>query len=99
MKKKTFVFWGLAIIVCFSLLAGCSQSSVTTSSSPTVTSSASSTPNVTSASQNVVNMPSFAGLIDAAEPSVVEIDVTATVSTRFRTVQQQGAGSGWIMDT
>ncbi len=43
-------------------------------------------------------MPSFADLIDAARPSVVEIDVSATVTSRRRTVQQQGAGSGWIMD-
>ena len=46
-----------------------------------------------------VNMPSFADLIDAAEPSVVEIDVTATVQGRRRTVQQQGAGSGWVIDS
>jgi serine protease Do len=29
----------------------------------------------------------------------VEINVTATVGTGRRTVQQQGAGSGWILDT
>jgi serine protease Do len=43
-------------------------------------------------------MPSFADLISAVEPSVVEINVSANVSTRRRTVLQQGAGSGWIMD-
>ena len=43
-------------------------------------------------------MPSFADLINAAKPSVVEIDVSATVRSGRRTVQQQGAGSGWIMD-
>ncbi len=91
MEKKTFVFWGLAIVVCLSLLVGCSVSPVTTSSSTSPTQNA--------ASQNaVVNMPSFADLIDAANPSVVEIDVSATVQTRRRTVQQQGAGSGLIMD-
>ena len=37
MQKKTFVFWGLAIIVCLSLLVGCSKSSVTTSSSTSPT--------------------------------------------------------------
>jgi serine protease Do len=92
MEKKTFVFWGLAIIVCLSMLVGCSPSSVTTSSST------STTQNVTTASRNVVNMPSFADLISAVNPSVVEIDVSATTSSRHRTVQQQGAGSGWIMD-
>ena len=91
MQKKTFLFWGLGIIVCFSLLASCSQSSVTTSSTST-------TQNVTTASQYVVNMPSFADLINVAQPSVVEINVTATGGSGRRTVQQQGAGSGWIMD-
>ena len=44
-------------------------------------------------------MPSFADLLDVAEHSVVEIDTSATAtSRRGRTVQQQGAGSGWIMD-
>jgi serine protease Do len=92
MQKKTFVFWGLAIILCLSTLVGCSQSSITTSSTST-------TQNTTTASQNgVVNMPSFADLIDATKPSVVEINVSATVGSGRRTVQQQGAGSGWIMD-
>ena len=99
MQKKTFLVWGLAIIMCLSLLAGCIQSSEITSSSIT-TSSVSTTKNSTTTSQNeVVNMPSFAGLINIAQPCVVEINVSATVSTGRRTVQQQGAGSGWIMDT
>jgi serine protease Do len=99
MQKKTFVVWGLAIIMCLSLLAGCIQSSEITSSSIT-TSSVSTTKNSTTTSQNeVVNMPSFAGLINIAQPCVVEINVSATVSTGRRTVQEQGAGSGWIMDT
>ena len=46
----------------------------------------------------VVNLPSFAGLISTAKPSVVEINVTATIGSGRRTVQQQGAGSGWILD-
>ena len=92
MKKKIFVIWGLAVIVCLNLLVGCTVTSVTTSPST------SQTQNATAVSQNVVNIPSFANLIDAARPSVVEINVSATVSTRRRTVTQQGAGSGWIMD-
>ena len=53
---------------------------------------------VSSTQNAVVSMPSFADLIDAAKPSVVEIDVSATLSSRRRTVQQEGAGSGWIID-
>jgi len=45
-------------------------------------------------------MPSFADLLSVAKLSVVEIDTSGTATTnRGRTVQQQGAGSGWIMDT
>ena len=103
MQKKTVVFWVLTILVCFNLLAGCSHSAVNSSSSITTSSAVSSvstTQKTTTASQNaVVNMPSFADLINLAQPCVVEINVTATVSTGRRTVQQQGAGSGWIMDT
>jgi len=92
MQKKTFIFGGLALILCLSTLVGCSQSSITTSSTST-------TQNTTTASQNgVVNMPSFADLIDAIKPSVMEINVSAAVGSGRRTVQQQGAGSGWIMD-
>jgi serine protease Do len=55
--------------------------------------------NIGTVSQNaVVNIPSFANLINAAQPCVVEINVSATVGVGRRTVQQQGAGSGWIMD-
>lgn len=45
------------------------------------------------------NYPSFADLISAANPSVVEIDVSITARSGRRTVQQQGAGSGWMLDT
>jgi serine protease Do len=104
MKKKTFVFCMLSIILFLSLIGGCTPSATTRSSSVTTslvsTSSASTTQSTIAASQSaVVNMPSFADLINLAQPCVVEIDVTATFSTGRRTVQQQGAGSGWIMDT
>ena len=47
----------------------------------------------------VVNMPSFADLLSVVESSVVEIDTSGTATTgRGRTILQQGAGSGWIMD-
>jgi len=94
MQKKTLLFGRLALVLFLSLLVGCSRSSVTTSSY------ASTTQNIATDSQTtLVKMPSFADLIDVAQLSVVEINVSATVSTRRRTVTQQGAGSGWIMDT
>jgi serine protease Do len=47
---------------------------------------------------SAINIPSFADLIDAARPCVVEIDVSSSTRVGRRTVQQQGAGSGWILD-
>ncbi len=46
-----------------------------------------------------VPLPSFADLLAATEGAVVKIDTTGTAVNFFgRTVQQQGAGSGWIID-
>jgi len=53
---------------------------------------------VSTAPNLAVAIPSFADLISAVNPSVVQIDTSAAVRAGRRTVQQQGAGSGWIMD-
>ncbi len=46
-----------------------------------------------------VSLPSFADLLAAVEGAVVKIDTVGTGTTIFgRTIQQQGAGSGWIID-
>ena len=72
----------------------------TSCTSKTASSPLANTATYSSDSQNVaVNIPSFANLIKAVEPSVVEIDTSGTVRVGRRTVQQQGAGSGWIMNT
>ena len=96
MQKKKNLFWGLGIIICLSILAGCTVSS--TAKSSTIIASTPQTQSSTAVSQNVVNMPSFANLINTANPSVVEVNTSGTVNIGRRTVQQQGAGSGWIMD-
>ncbi len=83
------------------VIAGLFSLTMIVTSCTTKTVFVTSTVNGTSISttQNgVVNIPSFADLIDKAKPSVVEINVTATVGNGRRTVQQQGAGSGWILD-
>jgi serine protease Do len=73
--------------------------SSTSTATPTSTALGNTAPTTSSTSlQNVVNMPSFADLVTAVEPSVVQIDISATVVTGRRTVQEQGAGSGWIID-
>ena len=104
---------GLVFILFASLMGGCAVNSTNTvtslSSTQTVTTTTQSTQTAAlppqqngsiSSTQSVsVNLPSFADLLDVAEHSVVKIDITGTATNAFgRTVQQQGAGSGWIMD-
>jgi serine protease Do len=72
------------------LIIGCASKSLST---PSV-----NTGIIGSSTQDLVIMPRFADLISAVNPSVVEIDVSATVTSGRRTVQQQGAGSGWMLD-
>jgi serine protease Do len=68
-------------------------------SKPATITSMSTTTSISSTQNSALSMPSFAELVSAANPCVVEIDVSATVITGRRTIQQQGAGSGWILDT
>jgi serine protease Do len=103
MKKRAFIYGIAAALICLSIV-GCTATTVTVTGSTastaiTSTTTAPLTQNTAQiASSAVVNMPSFTGLIAIAQPCVVEINVTAIVSTGRRTVTQQGAGSGWIMD-
>jgi serine protease Do len=92
MKKKLRLVSYLSIgILALSLVfTACSSNLPAVSSTGTVIT-------VTS-TQNPVGLPSFADLISAANPSVVQIDVSATARIGRRTVQQQGAGSGWMLD-
>ncbi len=80
-----------------------SRAPITTSTSPQTTPvSAQSTSAPAQNTQPVaaVPLPSFADLLAATEGAVVKIDTTGTAVSLFgRTVQQQGAGSGWIIDS
>jgi serine protease Do len=49
--------------------------------------------------QVVLTMPELAPLIEAVRPSVVAITTTYTEYIFRRTIAQEGAGSGWIMDS
>ncbi len=106
MEKKLFLGIGLIFVICISLLAGCSTSSTTSPAAGNATPAASApaaqnspTPPAVNAAGAAVNLPSFADLLNVAEHSVVKIDVSGTTTNFFgRTIQQQGAGSGWIMD-
>lgn len=83
--------------------------SITSSRAPETTSASAQTnpgapPPTSALAQNTqpvaaVSLPSFADLLAATESSVVKIDTTGTAVTFFgRSIQQQGAGSGWIID-
>jgi serine protease Do len=83
-------YLAIGLLVLSMIMTGCTSTPVST---PTVN------PGTTvSNTQNLVSMPSFADLVSATNPSVVEIDVSTTVRSGRRTVQQQGAGSGWMLD-
>ncbi len=96
MKQNGLRFSCLVFITCIALIVGC-----TAAITPTPTLTPTATP-VTSPSQTpitpptslpngtLVNLPSFADLVDAVKQSVVAI------STTF--VGGSGAGSGWIID-
>ncbi len=117
MTKKSLFFCGLILLICITMLAGCSAITATGSQqantppqstanlpvqSATPTSPSTSVAATTPASgalNAVINIPSFADLLDVAEHSVVKIDITLTTTTLGRTVQAQGAGSGWIIDS
>jgi S1-C subfamily serine protease len=90
---------GLAILLPVSglllwalLVSGCSSGATSVPAAGTTSASA-------PAVQNFVSVPSFADLVAAVQPSVVQINISATVQAGRRTVQQQGAGSGWILDS
>ena len=90
----------LRLVVCYLAIGSLGLSIVVTACSSTPASSSSiDAGTAVSTPRNLVSMPSFADLINAANPSVVEIDVSATVRNGRRSVQQQGAGSGWILNT
>ena len=108
MKRKLtgFIRYGLVMGLIGALIlavAGCSLMSAFVPSSPaTSTGSASAAPATLATTTNpqkvVVSLPSFADLLSVAELSVVEIDTSGTTGRGRRTIQQQGAGTGWIMD-
>jgi len=93
--RLRFRLWCFASgLLALSVIAtACSSRSSSGTSSPNAQNLA------TSAQNAAVNIPSFADLISAVEPSVVQIDTSGTANIGRRTVQQQGAGSGWIMDS
>jgi serine protease Do len=95
MRKSIWSLASSIILVCLLFLSGCANSAGT-SAQPAET-KAQSTSDVIQ--NTVVRLPSFADLLDITEHSVVKIDTTGTVTTFFgRTIQQQGSGSGWVVD-
>jgi serine protease Do len=108
MRKQIIVITGLIIVICSGLLVGCTtakdNSPVASTNGNTTSISQQISPSPTTSitdttGNNIVNLPSFADLLAIAEHSVVKIDTVGTGTDIFgRTVQQQAAGSGWIID-
>ncbi len=99
--KNTFRLIGsvCAASLAVGIAAGCTGPGPTSSSTgaPSVTNSAISPLN--SQGSSLANMPSFADLLSSIENCVVQVNISATAQLGRRTVQQQGAGSGWVLDS
>ncbi len=92
-KNLKYIGYYLAIgllVLCLAMTACTSNTTSTTTASTTT--SISSTQNSSS------TLPSFANLLSSIETCVVQVNITATAQVGRRTVQEQGAGSGWVMD-
>lgn len=113
MRSKKYLFGLLLILVLASTLTGCAlptiifetQTPTATVVTPAATPSpiipTYSPPTTTSASPIVVtNLPDLASVIAKARPSVVAINTKVpTLSIFGGTFTQEGAGSGWIIDS
>ncbi len=99
--KKMFSLLGCvcAASSAIAIAAGCTGPGPTSPSTgaPSATNSAIS--QLSNQSSSSVSMPSFADLLSSVENSVVQINISATAQLGRRTVQQQGAGSGWVLDS
>ncbi len=86
-----------ALLIAVLVLAGCTSQSQS-SSTPGTSAAQSSAPGSSSSSAYAgLAIPSFADLLASVEGCVVQINISATTQIGRRTVQQQGAGSGWII--
>jgi serine protease Do len=105
MRRTLLATVGLTILAIFSLcLPACGQQpasnqSTTSPTTPTTPVNMPSAGNIAaSPSVSQLALPSIVDVVAKARPSVVSIDVDVTTYNRFnQPVQQQGAGSGWIM--
>ena len=79
--------------------AGCTGTGATSSNAGASSTTKSATSPLSAQSLSSVIMPSFADLLSSIENCVVQINISATAQFGRRTVQQQGAGSGWVLDS
>jgi S1-C subfamily serine protease len=95
-----FVSRYLAVgILGLSLVApGCTQPTATSTSPTSPSSTGTTSTSLGAQNAGLVNIPSFADLLSSVEACVVQVNISATAQLGRRTVQQQGAGSGWVMD-
>jgi len=82
MRLRPSLMLGMVVVALISLLSGCSGSA-----------SGASVSSQNQQSGTSVTLPSFADLIDKAQPSVVAVNTQTVVRTRFVQRTVQGAGS------
>jgi serine protease Do len=114
-RKKSFVYFIVIVTLVISLtLSGCVLPEITFSRqpAPTVTMTATTTatpspinpaytaPPIPTASASVIDLPDLVSVIAKVRPSVVAINTKVpTMSIFGGTFTQEGAGSGWILDS
>ncbi len=107
MKNKAIYFIAIILLLSLVLLPGCITitSPETTSNSTSVTPSPAPistgwTPSPVSSTQTPTTLPNIADVVARVKPSVVAINTEVTVLDFFnRQFTQEGAGSGWIIDS
>jgi serine protease Do len=111
-KKKVLLLIVSVLLISLTLLPGCitigtpgtstpTTSALTTSATPSSTPIATSwTPPTTSVQTSAIALPDIADIVARVKPSVVAITTETTVLDFFnRQYTQEGAGSGWVIDS
>lgn len=87
------------VVLALTLVAGgCVQPSASSTAVTSASSPGATTTPLGAQSAALVDLPSFADLLTSVETCVVQVNISATAQFGRRTVQQQGAGSGWVLD-
>ncbi len=107
--RQYLVFFSLTLMITLAALSGCNlfnpdqpPSNQPPLNQPSPTNSTPAPQQISTPAPRQISalsaLPSFADLVDLAQPSVVAVNTQTVVRTRFIQRTLQGAGSGWIID-